>query len=335
MYHPTTRVLTVLELLQTYGRLSSAELARRLEVTQRSVRRYITMLQDLGIPVESARGRHGGYRLRPGYKLPPLMLTNEEALAVTLGLHSADRLGISSSEPAIEGARAKIERVLPAPVRNQLGTVLDALILDDAPSRELTQTQTVMAVGAAIQARRRVWIRYGGPNGETRRAIDPYGMVFRDGRWYVVGWCHLREAIRVFRLDRVQRLRLLSSTFDQPDQFDPREFVLQTLDERFEESEVELLLETTIEEARHWVPLVMASLEETDEGVRLTSNVGSLEWMAYFIIGLPYRVRVRKPAELMEILQRFTDRINAIEYQPAGSWKETEPARGRRLVRPA
>ena len=83
MYHPTTRVLTVLELLQAHGRLSGAEIASRLEVDLRTVRRYITMLQDLGLPVESERGRYGGYRLRPGFRLPPLMLSDEEALALT------------------------------------------------------------------------------------------------------------------------------------------------------------------------------------------------------------------------------------------------------------
>lgn len=335
MYHPTTRVLTVLELLQTYGRIGSAELARRLEVTQRSVRRYITMLQDLGIPVESERGRHGGYRLRPGYKLPPLMFTNGEALAVTLGLLSAERLGLSANEPAIGGALAKLDRVLPESVREQVQAVHDALILDDAPSREVTQTGTVMTVSQAIQQGRRIWIRYHAHHGETARAIDPYGLVFRDGRWYVVGWCHLREAVRIFRLDRMLKLRLLASTFERPEGFDSRDFLLQTLDERFDDSRVEILLETDVDEARQWVPLVMGSLEETPDGVLLTSNVGSLEWMAYFIIGLPWPVRVLQPIELMDQIDRLAERIRSIRYHPPDSWKEAEPDRGRRFARPA
>src|SRR6266700_4528281 len=92
MYFPTTRVLTVLELLQSHQRLSGPDIAERLEVNPRTVRRYITMLQDLGIPVEAERGRYGTYRLRPGFKLPPLMFTEEEALALTLGLLAARRL---------------------------------------------------------------------------------------------------------------------------------------------------------------------------------------------------------------------------------------------------
>src|SRR5436190_11570694 len=112
MYFPTTRVLTVLELLQSRAKISGPELAERLEVNTRTVRRYITMLQDLGIPVEAERGRHGSYRLRPGFKLPPLMFTEDEALSLTLGLLVARRLGLTSAVaavPAVESAIAKIE----------------------------------------------------------------------------------------------------------------------------------------------------------------------------------------------------------------------------------
>src|SRR6202162_6403371 len=108
MYFPATRVLTVLELLQSRQRISGPELATRLEVDIRTVRRYITMLQDLGIPIEAERGRHGSYRLRPGFKLPPLMFTEDEALALTLGLLAAQRLGLTAAAPAVQGALAKI-----------------------------------------------------------------------------------------------------------------------------------------------------------------------------------------------------------------------------------
>src|SRR5687767_9627859 len=103
MYFPATRVLTVLELLQARGRMSGPELAARLEVDTRTVRRYITMLQDLGIPVEAERGRYGTYRLRPGFKLPPLLFTDDEALALTLGLLLARRLELAMAAPAVEG----------------------------------------------------------------------------------------------------------------------------------------------------------------------------------------------------------------------------------------
>src|SRR5436853_2033906 len=117
MYFPTTRVLTVLELLQSHQRLSGPDIAERLEVNPRSVRRYITMLQDMGIPVEAERGRYGGYKLRPNFKLPPLMWTEDEALAITLGLQAARQLGLTQTAPIVESALAKVERVLPPALR--------------------------------------------------------------------------------------------------------------------------------------------------------------------------------------------------------------------------
>src|SRR6476661_8459132 len=113
MYHPTTRVLAVLELLQSHRSLTGAALSERLEIDRRSVRRYIAMLQDMGIPIETQRGPHGGYRLRPGFKLPPLMFTEDEALAITLGLLAARRFGLTADALGIEGALAKVDRALP------------------------------------------------------------------------------------------------------------------------------------------------------------------------------------------------------------------------------
>src|SRR6266853_872936 len=160
MYFPTTRVLTVLELLQSHPRLSGPELAERLEVNTRTVRRYITMLQDLGIPVEAERGRYGTYRLRPGFKLPPLMFTEDEALALTLGLLVARRLGLTAAAPAVEGALAKIERVLPAALRERVQAVQQTLVLDlISPDSYVSSPggSMVLTFGTAAQRERRIW----------------------------------------------------------------------------------------------------------------------------------------------------------------------------------
>src|SRR5258707_13327825 len=133
MYHPTTRVLTVLELLQAHRQMSGPKLAERLEVDVRSVRRYIMMLQDLGIPIEAERGRYGTYRLLRGFKLPPLMFTEDEALALTLGLLAAMRLGLAAAAPAVEGALAKVERVMPATLRARMEAGQETLIFDIPP----------------------------------------------------------------------------------------------------------------------------------------------------------------------------------------------------------
>lgn len=129
MYHPTSRVLAVLELLQSRPSITGPELAARLEMDVRTIRRYITHLQDVGIPIEGNIGRYGGYRLRPGFKLPPLMLTEEEAMAVVLGLLASSWLELEQSSLAIEGALAKVSRVLPMHARERLQAVSSHLVL--------------------------------------------------------------------------------------------------------------------------------------------------------------------------------------------------------------
>ena len=174
MYHPTTRLLTILELLQSYPSLSGVELARRLEVDPRSIRRYILMLQDLGIPVESTRGRFGSYHLRPGFKLPPLMFTDEEVFALTVGLLALPRLGLAFSAPALEGALAKIERVLPAALRVRVQSMQGVLALEPPDMTVRPESKLVALFTEAAQQSRKAWIRYrSSDNGESERTIDP------------------------------------------------------------------------------------------------------------------------------------------------------------------
>jgi predicted DNA-binding transcriptional regulator YafY len=159
MYYPTTRVLTILELLQARPGLSGAELAARLEVDRRTVRRYITMLQEMGIPIEATRGPQGGYRIRPGFKLPPLMLADDEALAITLSLIAARRQGSAADALAIEGALAKIERVLPDGLRARLQAVQSVVTFSAAPALPPPNGEIIMGISTAAQQQRRVLLR--------------------------------------------------------------------------------------------------------------------------------------------------------------------------------
>ena len=315
MYHPTTRVLTVLELLQTRGQLRAAELAERLEVDQRSVRRYVTMLQDLGVPVVGERGRHGGYRLRPGFKLPPLMLTDDEALAVTLGLLAVRRLGLATAAPAVEGALAKIERVLPAVVSEQVQAIQETLAFDLPPVETATTptAATVRAFSTAASQRRRLRIGYRSASGaSTERSVDPYGLVYRLGAWYAVGWCHLRQAERVFRLDRVGPVELLGETFEAPPVCDCRAFVQQALATMPNVWSIEVRFATTEQEAQRWLPPTVGTLEPLADGVLLRCQVEDLEQTALHLLRLPWPLVVRQPPELLETLRRLAGRCREI-----------------------
>jgi predicted DNA-binding transcriptional regulator YafY len=312
-YRPTTRLLSMLELLQARGRMGGPELARRLEVGERTVRRYVAMLQEMGVPVEAERGRYGAYALRPGFKLPPMMFTDEEALALALGLLSARRLGLSGAAPAVEGARAKLERVMPEELRERVRTFEEVVVPAAAPAR-LPAGEVVVTLSAAVRERRRVRMRYrAGDSGETRRAVDPYAVVQGDAFWYTFGYCHLREGRRLFRLDRVLSVERLDESFVLPPGFDTPQGVLEALAEMREDRwSVEVLLETTPGEARGQLPKMGVSLQETPQGVVMISSTSDLGWMARVLAGLSFPFVVRRPPELREALRRLATEIEVL-----------------------
>src|SRR5438876_1390488 len=191
VYRPTARVLTVLELLQSHGRLTGAELARRLEVDIRTVRNYVETLADLGIPVEAERGRYGAYRLRRGYKLPPLIFTEDESFALTLSLLMAREHGLATTTPAFEGVLAKVMRVLPETTRAHIQAVEQTVVFEDHSFRVAPSVLAVTVLSTALQTGRCVRLHYRSARSEvTERVFNPYGVVYHEGAWYTIGYCH-------------------------------------------------------------------------------------------------------------------------------------------------
>ena len=309
MHRPTTRVLAVLELLQARRRISGVELARRLEVDERTVRRYVATLQELGVPVEGERGRYGAYALRPGYKLPPLMFTDEEAVGLGLALFAARNLGLAGVVPAVEGAFAKVERVMPEALRERLD-LLEHTILAVAPPEVLPDGESASRVAGAVGERRRVRMRYRSARGEqTQRVVDPYALLRGEGRWYVFGYDHLREDARLFRLDRVLGAEVLEEVFDRPPGLEDPGSLLGAVANSHAPWGVEVLLETTMQRARVRVPPMLASLEEAEDGVVLRSTTPSLNEMARVLSGLFCPFVVRHPPELRAALRRHAEEI--------------------------
>jgi len=298
MYHPTTRLLTLLELLQTHAQMSSTELAARLEVDARTVRRYILMLQDLGIPIEAEMGRHGGYALRPGFKLPPLMFSNDEALALILGLLVARTLGLAGATWPIEGALAKLQRVLPEALHEQTEAMQSALVFNFKLLDQQIASSLLIALGGAVYTARQVMIVYQSDSESTRRSVDPYGVVFHDGVWYLVGYCHLRRAIRIFRLDRIAAIELEAIRFTPPENFDSLGYLLQSFALIPDRWDVEVILRTSLDSARGAIPAGLGVLEPHPDGARLCTSIASLDWMARYLVGLGFGVIVCQPPEL-------------------------------------
>jgi predicted DNA-binding transcriptional regulator YafY len=313
-YRPTTRLLSMLELLQARGSVGGPELARRLEVGERTVRRYVAMLREMGVPVEADRGRYGAYALRPGFKLPPMMFTDGEALALALGLISARRLGLSGVAPAVDGALSKIERVMPGHLRGRIRMLEESVTLAVARPAAPPAGEVVLTLGAAVRGRRRVWLRHRSDLGEvTERELDPYGVVHREGYWYAVGYDYLRGGMRIFRLDRVLEAELVETTFVRPPGFDTPEEVLEALADMPQDRwSVEVLLETTPERAREQVPSMGVTLEGAGEGVLMRCSTSDLGWMARVLAGLSFPFVVRRPSELRAALGRRAAEVAAL-----------------------
>jgi predicted DNA-binding transcriptional regulator YafY len=322
--YPTTRVLALLELLQTYGRLSAPELSRRLGVGERTVRRYMVLLADLGIPVEATRGRDGGYRLRPGYKLPPLMFSDDEALALVLGLLVVRQSGLAGTPADVEGALGKVERVMPDRLRARVRAVQEAVVLTVAETtHDARPAVTLIGVlSEAAHRRRRVRLRYRAARGEeTTREVDVYGVVCREGTWYAVGFDHLRAGLRTFRVDRVLDARLREETFTPPAAFDALAHLERTLATMPGALAVEVLLETTPEEARQLVPAAHGTLEETPRGVLVRGQAQDrrdLGGLARILAGMGCPLVVLHPPELR-------DELRALALHAAWLAERTEP----------
>ncbi|AYF87814.1 YafY family transcriptional regulator [Pseudomonas sp. DY-1] len=301
MPNPTTRVLAVLELLQTHGQLSGSELARRLEVDSRTLRRYIATLEEIGIPLTAERGRHGGYRLVAGFKLPPMMFTNEETLALSLGLLAVQNLGLDQAAPAVASARAKLERVMPANLKPRLRALGEAATLDLPGSRANASERWLLDLAAATQMRQRVRFTYSASDGESsEREADPYGLVYRAGRWYMSGYCHLRRDLRSFRLDRMQALLLLDARFERPHDFDAAAFLTGSIAQLPRSTAVEVLLKCDLARAAEELSSGMGLLEPQEEGVLLRTRTDSMSWFARQLMKLPCDFEVREPEALRE-----------------------------------
>ena len=315
MLAPTARILELLELLQTQPVTTGREIADRLTIDARTVRRYVARLQELGIPVEGQRGVGGGYRIRPGYRLPPLMLTDDEAIVVTLGTIAAARLGLSGSPDTVDAALAKIHRVLPDVLRRQV-EALEATLdyTTAAASAAPVPGELALLLGDAIRRRRRLRTSYRTFSGaESERGLSPHGLVVHSGRWYLAAWDHEREDLRTFRVDRMSRTVVADeSAVAPPDGFDPVAHVSLSLARTPWKWEVEVLLHLPLDEATRRLPPTLAELADADGGTLVRMRVGSLDWMAGVLAGLECDFTIREPDELRSSVDALAQRLAAL-----------------------
>lgn len=305
MGNSTTRVLALLELLQTHGSMSGTALAARLEVDPRTLRRYIVVLESLGVPVLAQRGRDGGYSLMHGFKLPPMMFTNDEALALALGLLASRSLGLSTAAPAGASALSKLERVMPENLRRGVRAISETVTLDIVRAAATGDAGVLATLSAAAQRQQRVHLDYLAPQqARTQRDVDPYGLAYLGGRWYLVAYCYLRRDTRSFRLDRIQGVAVLPASFGRPDGFDPLAYMTAAITSLPRAHTVKVLLHTDLQGARAAIFSTLGLLEAAPGGTMLYSQADDLDWMAREMARLPFTFSIQEPPALREALAR-------------------------------
>jgi predicted DNA-binding transcriptional regulator YafY len=318
MSNTATRLITLLMLLQSQPNQKASELAEKLGVSVRSLHRYITMLDEMGIPIYSERGPYGGFPLVRGYKMPPLVFTPEEAVAVYLGTSLVREMWGKLYQDAAQGALAKLDNVLPEEQRHEIAWARRTLVTTGMHRAHLdTLTPLLEKLRRAIREQRRVLMvhhKQSEPDAQARE-VEPYALVHRGGWWYVVGHCHLRRAIRSFRLDRIVELTLLDKTFQTPAAFNIRDHLAMAFES---ETKVKMRMRFAPPAAHvardsgvYWDALE----EQADGAVVVTMTMPDLLWAASMALGFGPIVTVLEPAELRQTVREWANAI-VMQYAP-------------------
>jgi len=316
-------VLALLELLQSSSRTRTVgELADRLGVDERTVRRYVDHLRDLDVPVRSVRGPHGGVRLEPGYRMPPLMLTGEEALAVLLGLVAGRRAGVvAASAGVVDSAVAKVRRVLPRALLDRLDGLLATADAALPPARGgAAPTGVLLALADAVRERRAVELTHTAADGRrTRRTVHPHGLLARSGHWYLSAGDPAGGEVRTFRVDRVDAAEVLVSRFDLPPGVDAAAEVAAALDQVPWRHAVALRVDCPAERAAALFPAGLVAVEDAPAApgwARVTFRAERLDWVPALLAGLGVPVLVEAPDALRDLVRELAGRLAAAADPP-------------------
>jgi len=312
------RLLRLLGLLQTARDWRAEDLADRLEVTERTVRRDVTRLRDLGYPVEAMSGPGGGYRLGAGGRMPPLLLDDDEALAVAVSLRVASSGTVGGLEESALSALSKLEPMLPPRVRGRLEDVSSTTVRLAGFEPPSVDPATLAALAGAARAQERVRFHYIAANGvHSERLCEPFRLVFAHGRWYLVAFDCGREAWRTFRLDRISDVVETLVRFRRENPPDAAAMVADGVAIGAYTHRAEIIVEAPVTEVARIIPPTVGRLAPLDAD-RCTLVIGGdgLEWVAGYIAGLPFPFEVVSPPELVTVVHRLGRRF--IDRHPLG-----------------
>jgi len=297
---PTARALLALELVQGSPGISADRLGDKLGVSERAARRYVGILREAGIPIESVRGRYGGYRVGRGYRLPPLMFSSAEALGLVMAVLDGHHDASDPTNP-VGSALGKIMRALPESVAAQAEAVRRTTA--PAPDRAAARPDpaTTAALVQACSNHRRVRLGYRSEGGSVWvMEVDPWAVVVRHGRWYLLCRSHANDARRAYRIDRVREIDVLDDTFSPPDDLDPVATIEEHLSTGWRYG-VEVVVDAPVDAVARWLPRNLGRLEPTDDGrTRLVGTTDEPLWYARHLTAIEAPYRIVGPPELRD-----------------------------------
>jgi predicted DNA-binding transcriptional regulator YafY len=306
---PTARALLTLELLQGSPGITAERLADKLGVSERAARRYVAILREAGIPIESVRGPYGGYHVGRGLRLPPLVFTATEALGLVMAVLDGHHNAGDPTDP-VGSALGKIVRALPEPVAAQA----EAVRRSTAPAPDFGAARpdpaTTSTLVQACSDRRRVRLDYRTEAGsEWVVEVDPWALVVRHGRWYLLCYSHAADALRAYRIDRVRGVDLLDDTFMPPADLDPVAMLEEHLSVGWE-FDVEVVIDAPLETVTPRVRRALGRLEPVDAtSTRLVGSTSNPTWYAEQLATLPAPYRIVKCPELLDATRRLGERL--------------------------
>lgn len=308
---PTARALLTLELVQASPGITADRLADKLGVSERAARRYVGILREAGIPIESMRGPYGGYRVGRGVRLPPLTFSSAEALGLVMAVLDGHHAASDAADP-IGSALAKLLRALPEPVARQAEAV--RLATAPAPDRAAARPDPQMAT-ALVQAcvdHRSVRIAYRSEAGsEWVTEVDPWAVVVRHGRWYLLCRSRGADALRAYRVDRVRALDALEDTFVPPADLNP----VTTLEEHLAvgwEYDVEVVIDAPVDAVARRLPRALGRLEALDaQTTHLVASTSNPAWYVEQLAPIPVPYRIAGGPELRDAARVLGHRLLA------------------------
>jgi predicted DNA-binding transcriptional regulator YafY len=313
MLRTSERLLRLLTLLQARRLWTSAALAERLGVTERTVRRDVDRLRNLGYPVHSTPGVTGGYRLEAGSSLPPLLLEDDEALAVSVGLRTAAGGTVAGMEEAALRALTKLEQVMPVRLRHRVNA-LSASIVPMGPMGPTVNSSVLATLAGACRDNVRLHMQYEDSRGrKSDRQVEPQGLVHAGSRWYLVAWDAGRSDWRTFRVDRIAPEIATGARFaprDPPDGGDLAAYVSRSVSTGVYPARARVLLHAPYEQMIRRISPLAGQLTRVDaRSCILETGAHSLHLLSMWIAFLEVDFEVQEPPEILEHLRLACDRL--------------------------